>query len=148
MFILSSKAGWLKGIQVQSGFLIEMTPHGTVQPGDGKFAGSIDRTAEQVSSYDGIIPSPEIDVKMEVWLSVLLGDVAHKAGDLHLLIEGLVDIFLGSRIEESQGRTVHGSDPVDFAGQDSLFIAECRKGGNHFLMIVYAYDIPVAVTDK
>ena len=118
-----------------------------VQSRDGEFAGTVDRAAEQVASNDGIVPSSKVDVEMEIWFTVLFGNIAHKAGYFHLLVEGPVDIFLGRGVEESQRGAVDGSYPVDLSGQDPLVLAECGQCRNQLLVIVYAYDEPVAVID-
>ena len=61
---------------------------------------------------------------MKVWFAVLFGNVSHETGNLHLLIESLVHIFLGGRIEKTQNGTVHRSDAADFAGENACLEAE------------------------
>lgn len=119
-----------------------------MESGDYQLTSSVQHAAEQMAADYGVVPPSEIGMEMQVDLSVLFGDVAHEAGDLHLLLEGLVDVFLGGGVQETEDGMVDRSNPADFAAEDSLFLAESGQGAHDLLMVVYADDILVAVLNE
>ena len=135
----------LQCVKIQPGLLIEVAAYLAVIAPDEHLARSVDGRGEQVAAHNRVVGPPEVGVKMQIDLAVLLGDVAHKAGDLHLLLERLVDIMLGGRIEEPQSGVVHRPDSAHLSRQYSLFLAKRRYRPHQFLMVVYADDKPVAI---
>ena len=119
-----------------------------MEPLDNHLASPVKGAAKQMTSDHSVVSPAEIGVEMEVGLSVFLGDVTDKAGDLHLLLESLIDIFLGGWIKETQGSGIHGPDASDLTRQDILLLTKSRQGGEYFLMVVYADDISVAILDE
>ena len=80
-----------------------------MEPADNEFAGTVDAGAEEVASDDRIVTPSQVHVDMEIDFPVLGGDVADQAGDFHLLVESLVHVALGLRVQKPEGCGIDGA---------------------------------------
>ena len=83
-------------------------------------------------------------MEVEIDLAVLAGNIARQIGDFHLLLEGLVHIFHGFRVEVAENGLVDGAEAVYGTRIDAFLFAEGFQGGGDFHMVVEAQHIAAA----
>ena len=86
----------------------------------------------------GVVVTAGRNVKVKVWLPVLLGDIPGKVGYFHLLREGFVHILQRGRVQKTESGLRNCSKAGNVTGKDTFFLAELHKRSRYLCVIVYA----------
>ena len=134
----------LEIIEVEARFLVETAACLTSEALHDEFAGSVHAGGKQVTADAGVVPAAGRDMQVQVYVSILAGNVAGKVRNLHLLREGLVHVLFRGRVQEAEGRFRDGAESIDGAAADVKFLTEGGERGGDLHVVVQAQHVFVA----